>query len=238
MGQYRRNYVHGGTFFFTVVTYLRQPILNERTISLLQEGFKSCISRKIFSVEAMVILPDHLHCIWQLPLDDNDYSSRWKFIKAFFTKGYFLLTGENGIGGFHFIPPTLRDLTKCRSGRALPQPIDNFDASCRVGEACRVGGAIAQPTIQKPTNTKPTASMQKKGEKGIWQRRFWEHTIRDERDYRNHCDYIHYNPVKHGLVKYPRDWPHSSFHEFVEKGLYPESWSGSVNAFPDEVGGE
>jgi putative transposase len=220
MGQYRRNYVQGGIFFFTVVTYLRQPLLNDLTIPMLQEGFKKCISRKVFSVEAMVILPDHLHCIWQLPPDDDDYSSRWKFIKAFFTKEY-----------------TKRWVTPC-----CTHPTGKTEFLSSVGsynnsrKPCRVGEATAQPTNSEPPNPKPTASMQKKGEKGIWQRRFWEHTIRDERDYRTHCDYIHYNPVKHGLVNSPRDWPHSSFHKFVEKGLYAESWGGAVNAFSDEVG--
>ncbi len=85
---------------------------------------------------------------------------------------------------------------------------------------------------------KPTASMQKKGEKGIWQRRFREHTIKDENDYRLHIEYIHYNPAKHGLVAAPKDWPHSSFHRFVEKNIYPESWGGPVTEFPEKIGGE
>lgn len=97
-------------------------------------------------MEAMVILPDHIHCIWQLPPTDDDYSSRWKFIKASFTKEYI-----RRVGGVPAKPT--------RTGR--------------------VSGAAAEPTL----------SMQKKGEKGIWQRRFWEHTIRDERDYNLHCDY-------------------------------------------------
>ena len=75
-------------------------------------------------------------------------------------------------------------------------------------------------------------SMAKKGERGIWQRRFWEHTIRDEADYEKHCDYIHYNPVKHGLVSTPSDWRYSSFAEFVEKGVYGIEWGKSV---PDRI---
>jgi putative transposase len=62
-------------------------------------------------------------------------------------------------------------------------------------------------------------------ERGIWQRRFWEHTIRDEDDFARHVDYIHFNPVKHGHVEYPADWPYSSFHRFVRLGLYPEAWA-------------
>jgi putative transposase len=72
-----------------------------------------------------------------------------------------------------------------------------------------------------------SASRLGRGERGIWQRRFWEHTIRDEEDFEQHCHYIHYNPVKHGLVNCPRDWPHSSFHRFVRAGSYPVDWGCS-----------
>jgi putative transposase len=65
-----------------------------------------------------------------------------------------------------------------------------------------------------------------KGERGIWQRRFWEHTIRDEQDYASHMDYVHINPVKHGLVACVRDWPHSSFHRCVAQDVYPPDWAG------------
>jgi len=182
MPHYHRNYVKGGTYFFTVVTYMRRPILDKIAISLLEQELKACNSFKPFGVEAMVILPDHLHCIWTLPPMDYDYSSRWRIIKTSFTKEYI----------------------------------------------SRVGGALAQPTL----------SMQMKGERGIWQRRFWEHTIRDERGYQLHFDYIHYNPVKHGLVKAPQDWPHSSFHRCVQEGIYPKSWGGPAEDFPEDVGGE
>ncbi len=70
------------------------------------------------------------------------------------------------------------------------------------------------------------ASRQKRKERGIWQRRYWEHLIRDEDDLRNHIDYIHFNPVKHGLVTQVADWPHSSFHRFVREGVLPVDWSG------------
>lgn len=65
-----------------------------------------------------------------------------------------------------------------------------------------------------------------KGERGIWQRRFWEHTIRDEGDLRRHLDYVHYNPVKHGLVSRVADWPHSTFHTYVAQGIYSLGWGG------------
>ena len=63
------------------------------------------------------------------------------------------------------------------------------------------------------------------GEHVVWQRRFWEHTIRDERDLENHISYIHYNPVKHGHCARPIDWPHSSFHRFVRDDVLPSYWS-------------
>jgi len=75
-----------------------------------------------------------------------------------------------------------------------------------------------------------TDSKRKYREATIWQRRFWEHMIRDEDDFRRHIDYLHFNPVKHGLVKRVRDWPYSTFHRFVKKGFYPPGWGG------DEMG--
>jgi len=72
----------------------------------------------------------------------------------------------------------------------------------------------------------------KRGERGIWQRRFWEHVIRDNRDYATHMDYIHFNPVKHGWVTAVIDWPYSSFHHYHKKGLYLEHWaSNELNQF-------
>jgi putative transposase len=66
------------------------------------------------------------------------------------------------------------------------------------------------------------------GEYALWQRRFWEHTIRDEIDFERHVDYVHFNPVKHRLVARARDWPYSSFHVFVRRGLLPADWAGVV----------
>ena len=122
-----------------------------------------------FRVDAIVILPDHLHTIWTLPDSDPDFSTRWKRIKASFSRNY--------------------------------------------------PGCIIEDISE---------SMHRKKEKGIWQRRFWEHVICDQADYNRHCDYIHYNPVKHGLVNSPLEWKYSSFRKFVEKGLYGQDWGRSV----------
>ncbi len=147
MPDYRRAYVKGGTFFFTVVTYGRFPLFQqESAVNLLRACFRQTMVTHPFDIDAWVILPEHLHTIWTLPENDSDFSVRWKNIKASFSRQY--------------------------------------------------KGYVAGNASQ---------SMLKKGERGIWQRRFWEHTIRDEADYEKHCDYIHYNPVKHGLVSTPSD---------------------------------
>lgn len=70
----------------------------------------------------------------------------------------------------------------------------------------------------------------KRKESTIWQRRFWEHQIRDERDYQKHMDYIHYNPVKHGLVNKVADWPYSTFHRYVRLGVYEADWASTVES--------
>ena len=164
MPRYIRAFVPGGTFFFTVaILDPRRPLLTEH-LDALRRAFGPARSRKIFTMNAIVVLPDHLHCIWTLPAGDADFSSRWHAIKA-------------------------------RFARAIP-----------VGERL-------------------SPRRQKKGERGIWQRRFWEHVIRDERDFESHADYIHFNPVKHGLVPTVGEWPYSSFHRYVRRGLYPADWA-------------
>ena len=183
MPQYRRHYQKEGSYFFTVVTYKRVQIFEDiDAVNLLRECFRTVMADHPFKIDAIAVLPDHLHCLWSLPDNDYDFSTRWKEIKSRFTNRY-------------------------------------------------IEGSIK-------TTLKPTLSMSKKGEKGIWQRRFWEHAIRNERDYAMHCDYIHYNPVKHGLVKNPVDWPYSSFKRFVENELYPSNWAAEPPHFPEGIGGE
>ncbi len=88
-----------------------------------------------------------------------------------------------------------------------------------------------------PKNERINASRASKGERGIWQRRFWEHTIRDERDLNNHIDYIHYNPVKHGHTTRPADWPHSTIHRYIGKGVLTPNWGADLT-FDDDTFGE
>jgi len=158
MPNYRRSYLPGGTYFFTHVTDHRSPFLcTDLARKLLKDVFRETRQRWPFHIDAIVLLPDHLHAIWTLPPGDADYSKRWGWLKKEFSKRYV----------------------------AARRPDKNH---------------------------------------GVWQPKFWEHTIRDENDYERHMDYIHYNPVKHGLVRCPRDWHYSSFARWVRLGIYPHDW--------------
>ena len=179
--QYRRARAKGGTYFFTLVTHKRREILCDlENVKLLREAFKYVMDRHPFTIDAHVILPDHLHFIWTLPSGDNDFSTRWRLIKSFFTRN---------------IDPRYKEQT--------------------------CGSRLA------------------KKEQTIWQRRFWEHKVRDEKDMKSHIEYIHFNPVKHGLVKAPCDWQLSSFHKYVQSELYELEWGAMKEIkFPDNVGRE
>ncbi len=172
----------GGTFFFTVVTYRRRKILTEPESRLvLREVIYKVRQEYSFAIDAWVLLPDHLHCIWTLPEGDVDFSKRWGLIKARFSR---------------------------RAGKLLHH------------------------------DQLMTDSKEHHRESTIWQRRFWEHQIRDEEDLRNHLDYIHYNPVKHGFVGNVADWPYSTFHRFVKQGFYPPNWGENIAFDPDNTFGE
>lgn len=180
MSNYRRNY-QGNSYFFTLVTKQRRPIFNDEDArATLRQLIQAAKERWPFAIDAWVLLPEHMHCIWTLPDDDHDYSKRWGWIKKEFSK----------------------------------------------------------QTLEKVGPARQTPSSFGKRESGIWQRRFWEHTIRDEHDFSAHCDYIHYNPVKHGLAVNPADWPYSTFHRFVKEGIYPASWGQTVPQLADNIGQE
>ena len=170
--QYRRTFVPGGTYFFTVVTAQRRPIFSDdRSVELLRQAFLHVKKKRPFTADAMVVLPDHLHCLWTLPTRDSDYPIRWRLIKTWVTRH---------CGSFH----------------------------------------------------------DRQANRSIWQSRYWEHAIRDEPDYRQHVEYIHYNPVKHEYVRSPAEWPHSSFHRFVEKNLYSADWGSTEPLLGRKVGRE
>jgi len=155
MAEYRRIYINGGTYFFTLATARRAPIFCAPEVRLiLRTAIQKVRQRHPFEIVAMVVLPDHMHALWRLPANDSDFSLRWRLIKTHMTR-------HAGHG------------------------------------------------------------------KRLWQQSYWEHAIRDERDLSHHLDYLHWNPVKHGLVERVQDWPWSSFHRYVAAGVYPIDWCGS-----------
>jgi putative transposase len=156
-------------YFFTINAYLRQPILTHPEVrTALRDAIEHARATLPFTIEAWVLLPDHLHGIWTMPQDDAEYGKRWGIIKAHVSR---------------------------RCGHLLNP--DDVRSESRI----------------------------RRRELDFWQRRFWEHQIRDDQDFERCIDYIHYNPVKHKLVKHVVDWPYSTFHRFVNRGVYPENWS-------------
>jgi putative transposase len=175
MPDYRRARVPGATYFFTANLRDRSSDLLIREIDLLRDTVRATRARHPFHIDAWVVLPEHMHCMWTLPENDADFALRWKVIKFGFS-------------------------------RRLP----NREAL--------------------------TATQHKRGERGIWQRRYWEHLIRDDQDYQRHIDYNHFNPLKHGHVQRVVDWPCSSFHRAVRMGLYPRNWCGGGVAEEERFG--
>jgi putative transposase len=172
MSNYRRVYLPGGMYFFTVVTYRRRRFLIDDDVrAALREGIQLTRQTKPFEIIAWVSLPDHLHCIWRLPADDTDFSLRWSIIKRIVTQ--------------------------------------------------RCGVRLNRPEWLN-------ARRQKRQQGTLWQHRFWDHLIGDEDDFNRHLDYIHWNPVKHGLVSKVNDWPYSSFHRLVRNGWYSENWGENI----------
>jgi putative transposase len=169
MPNYRRPWVTGGTYFFTVITHKRRQVLTTEAVRVaLRRAVNQARTTLPFKIDAWVLLPDHLHCVWTLPSQDDNFAAHWAIIKR------------------------------------------------RVGREC---GALV--------GALPGISRSRRNEQAFWQRRFWEHQIRDDDDLTRHVDYIHWNPVKHGLVKSVRDWPYSTFHRYVAQGIYPNDWGGT-----------
>jgi putative transposase len=149
-----------GIFFFTVVTHKRRSFLTEPIArKCLRTAWEKVRENRPFEVVALCLLPDHIHCIWEMPRDDDDYSIRWSLIKKHFT-GLYLAEGGN--------------------------------------------------------EDKQSAARERAGYRGVWQKKFWEHRIKNNKDLENHINYIHYNPVKHGYVSDPFLWPFSTVHKYYE----------------------
>ena len=167
MVNYRRATVPGATCFFTVTLRDRRSSILVEQIAAFREALQTARRARPFRIDAMAVLPDHIHAVWTLPPDDQDYSGRWRLIKAGFTRA-------------------MRE-------RGVPLHAD------------------------------------RRGEYGLWQRRFWEHLIRDDTDFARHVDYIHFNPVRHGLVERPVDWPWTSLHRYIRQGIVPPDWAADID---------
>lgn len=156
MSEYRRPRVPGASVFFTVALAQRGDCLLIDEIDRLRRAVATTQRERPFTIDAFVVLPDHLHCIWTLPERDCDFALRWRLIKSRFSMGL--------------------------------------------------------PMGQR------RASHVRRQERALWQRRYWEHHIRDEGEYRLLLAYCWNNPVKHGLVSSPLAWPFSSIHRDMAKG--------------------
>ena len=172
MMEYRRYKLAGGIYFFTINLLNRKSSLLTEHADLLRQAFRDVKERHPFEIPAIVVLPEHIHLIMQLPEGDDDFPKRIMLIKQYFSR-------------------------------------------------------------HMPKTDSIKASRQNKGERGIWQRRYWEHCIRDEQDYQHHIDYIHINPVKHGLVNRASDWQYSSIHQYIKRDIYPENWAADIDLFAD-----
>lgn len=156
MSSYIRPHIPGATIFFTVALAQRGSTLLVEEVEALRQAVRLTCTERPFRIDAWVVLPDHMHCIWTLPEGDADFSTRMGAIKGRFSRA---VSGKAGV------TPTLRSPSKLR-----------------------------------------------KGEAGIWQRRFWEHHIRNAEDYQAHLQGCWQDPVRHGLVARVEDWPFSSWH--------------------------
>ena len=174
MPNYRRAFVTGGCWFFTVNLFDRKSRLLVEHVDAWRDAVHATRQRYPFDIDAMVVLPDHIHAVWTLPADDWDFPVRWRLIKIRFSKSI----------------PKGEWLTETRQAR---------------------------------------------GERGIWQRRYWEHLIRDERDYAHHIDYCWFNPVKHGLVTNVEDWPFSSYHRDIRENPGAGDFASFEKALADHA---
>ena len=170
MPRYQRCRIPGGTYFFTVNLADRASRILVDQFDLLRLSIQKTKNRLPFCMNAWVVLPDHMHCIWTLPKNDNDFSKRWWMIKSRFSREYRQIHGGLGIR--------------------------------------------------------------------VWQKRFWEHAIRNEKYFIHHMDYIHINPLKHGHVNQIVEWPYSSFHHMVSKGFYSLNWACNERELGDINSGE
>lgn len=176
MSRYLRPRIPGASVFFTVALADRASDLLVREVAALRVAVRAARAERPFRIEAWVVLPDHLHCVWTLPEGDAHYSVRWGAIKARFTMAL------RGSGFTPTLPP--RNGYGAQAGR------------------WRRGG---------PYEERVGVNHDLRGEAPVWQKRFWEHHLRDEADFWMHVRYCWMNPVKHGYVDDPVACAFSSF---------------------------
>ncbi len=165
MANYKRIFLDNYSYFLTIVTYQRNPILIDN-IELLRESFRYAKGKFDFDIDAIVVLPDHFHMICTLD-DARQYPKIISSIKRYFSQ-------------------------RCPKGHYA--------------------------------HLFQSASRETAGYIPVWQKRFYEHTIRDERDFRLRVEYIHYNPIKHGYAERVSQWEYSSFDKYVALGDYDKEW--------------
>jgi putative transposase len=184
MSRYIRPKVPGASVFFTVNLADRGARTLVEHVDALRKAVRVTKAERPFHIDAWVVLPDHMHAVWTLPEGDCDYSTRMAAIKAQFTAG-------------------LR-----RSG-FRPTLLESNGHGAKGGRVRVVNERVGlKPDLRGGQGS----DVRRGNEAPIWQKRFWEHHIRNDADWANHVHYCWYNPVKHGLVERPEDWPYSSYH--------------------------
>lgn len=169
--RYRRANTPGATYFFTLNAANRQGRLLIENIDALRASFQVARHSRPFTIDAICVLPEHLHLLMTLPAGDANFAARIRLMKQ------------------------------------------EFSRRIEAGETIDIKRVARR-------------------ERGLWQRRYWEHQIRDEQDLARHAEYIHFNPVKHGWVQRAVDWPFSSIHRFIRSGTIDADWRMSVSDAP------
>ncbi|MEM9436055.1 MAG: transposase [Pseudomonadota bacterium] len=209
MSCYIRPAVSGARVFFTVCLAHRGSDLLVREVDVLRRAVAETLAERPFEILAWVVLPDHMHAVWQMPHGDRAYGKRWGMIKSKFSREVLRKHGW---------PKQKVEISpngEIRRVRTAHQPEGGHDARCAVR------------TLR--------ASQKERRELGIWQRRFWEHNIRDEAALEACIRDCWGNPVKHGLVARAGDWPYSSLHRDIRRGVVEPEWAGAV---PEMEAGE
>ena len=174
MVRYRRNFFEGGTYFFTLTLRDRTSRVLVEHVDILRDAFRAARQRHPFEIDAIVVMPEHLHLVMTLSPNDAGYDLRIRFIKGRFSR------------------------------------------------------RVAQSRVAIHRN--------ERGEYDLWQRRYWEHTIRDDQDLQRHVDYIHFNPVKHGHAVRAAAWPYSSIHRYIRAGWVDADWGVGVEGDNESYG--